>query len=63
MNQRQTSNEKSQVNTRPLFSSTWLALFSVLRMHYNGEAVVTPARSRDSQLTRKTNPGLNLHSI
>jgi len=45
MNQYETSSNDVLVNTRPLFSSTWLALFSVLLQHYNGRQIVVHARS------------------
>jgi len=57
------SNEETVVNTRPLFSSAWLALFSVLRQHYNGEMVLAPVRSERPRTVRKKNPGLNLKSV
>lgn len=63
MNHPKTSNEESVVNTRPLFSSAWLALFSVLRQHYNGEMVVVPVRSERLRAMREKNPGLNLNSV
>jgi len=63
MNRLDTSNEETMVNTRPLFSSAWLALFSVLRQHYNGENVVAPARSERPCAMREKNPGLNLNSV
>ena len=63
MNHLDTSNEEAAVNTRPLFSSTWLALFSVLRQHYNGETVVAPVRSEYLRSMREKNPGLNLNSL
>jgi len=63
MNHLETSNEETVVNTRPLFSSAWLALFSVLRQHYNGEIVVAPVRSQHPRAMRQKNPGLNLNSV
>lgn len=63
MNHLETSNEETVVNTRPLFSSAWLALFSVLRQHYNGEIVVAPARSKRLRAMRQKNPGLNLNAF
>jgi len=63
MKYRDTSNEETVVNTRPLFSSAWLALFSVLRQHYNGELVVAPSHSEHRRAMREKNPDLNLNSI
>lgn len=63
MYQPETSNEETVVNTRPLFSSAWLALFSVLRQHYNGETVVAPVRSERLRAMREKSAGLNLNSV
>jgi hypothetical protein len=63
MNHPDTSNEETVVNTRPLFSSAWLALFSVLRQRYNGEVVVAPARSERPRAMRKKHPGYHLNSF
>jgi len=57
-----TSNEETVVNTRPLFSSAWLELFSVLRQHYNGEIVVARERSERQRAMRGKSPGLNLNA-
>jgi len=61
MNHLETNDKKAAVNTRPLFSSTWLALFNVLRQHYNGETVVTPSRSAQRRTMRESDPSLNLN--
>jgi len=58
-----TSNDEAMVNTRPLFSSAWLALFSVLRQHYHGEKVVSPTRAERLRVTRRKNPGLKFNSV
>lgn len=66
MNQMNTRNDEAVVNTRPLFSSAWLALFSVLRQHYNGEGVASPTRSerlRAMRKIREKNPGLKFNSV
>ena len=63
MNHPNTCNEETVVNTRPLFSSAWLALFSVLRQHYNGKIVVAPVRSERPRAMREKHPGLNLNSV
>lgn len=63
MNHPDTRNEETVVKTRPLFSSAWLALFSVLRQHYNGETVVAPVRSERPRATREKRPRLNLNSF
>jgi len=62
MNHLDSSNEENTVRTRPLFSSAWLALFSVLRQHYNGETAVAPVRSERPRAMREKNPGLNLNA-
>jgi len=63
MYQPDTSDKETVVNTRPLFSSAWLALFSVLRQHYNGETVVARVRSERLRAMREKNAGLNLNSV
>jgi hypothetical protein len=63
MNHIETRNDEAMVNTRPLFSSAWLALFSVLRQHYNGQSVLAVKRSERLRAMREKNPGLNLHPV
>jgi len=63
MNHMETGKDEAMVNTRPLFSSAWLALFSVLRQRYNGQNVLAVKRSERLRAMQAKNPGLNLHSV
>jgi len=62
MNHLDTSNEENMVRTRPLFSSAWLALFSVLRQQYKGETAVARVRSERPRVMREKNTDLNLNA-
>jgi len=54
MKQSETSSKKALVGERPLFSSTWLALFSVLRKNYNDRNhVVTPGSENAGTLAKE----------
>ena len=54
----ETGNDDSLVNTRPLFSSTWLALFSVLRQHYHERHFTGQTRSESLQSKPEKRQGL-----
>jgi hypothetical protein len=59
MKQFETNNDVL-VNTRPLFSSTWLALFTGLREHYRNRQVVVSTRP---DTNNKKQSGVNLRKL
>ncbi|MDX2487526.1 MAG: hypothetical protein QNL03_08545 [Gammaproteobacteria bacterium] len=59
MNQFETRNNEILVKTKPLFASTWLALFKGLRKSYNERRPVKPSSTEISPAIKKTNTARN----
>lgn len=53
MNQLKTSSNEDLLDTKPLFASTWMALFSVLRKNYNERHLEAPANTGSLQAARQ----------
>jgi len=47
------------VDTRPLFASTWMALFTVLRKNYNERHLVVPSNTESLLALGKKPPRLS----
>ena len=58
MNNFKTSNNKALVDTRPMFASTWMVLFTELRKNYNGRHLANPENKERMQPTKQERPGL-----
>jgi len=58
MNNFETSNNKVMVNTRPMFASTWMVLFTELRKNYNERHLANPENKERMQPTKQKRPGL-----
>lgn len=54
MNRLETTNTEDMVYTRPLFSSTLLALFAVLRKNYHERHLADSEKSERAQKTAKS---------
>lgn len=63
MNHLETSKTEDLVSTRPLFSSAWLALFTVLRRNYNERHHVAPAKPEHLHKVAKKHPDIKMSSI
>jgi hypothetical protein len=48
----ETGNDEIRVDTKPLFASTWIALYDVLRKHYHQRHVITPVNPKSSRTDR-----------
>lgn len=46
MNHLETGNDDVRVDTKPLFASTWIALYDVLRKHYKQRHIITPVNPK-----------------
>jgi len=55
MNHVDTSSNEALISTRPLFSSTWLALFTVLRQHYIERQLAVHDRPESIDLKSRQN--------
>ncbi len=49
VNHTETSNDATLANSRPLFSSAWLELFTMLREHYAERHIAVPVNSEPPQ--------------
>ena len=61
MNQFETRNNEILVKTKPLFASTWLALFEVLRKSYNERRLFNPASTESSPAKKKAQSSQKLN--
>jgi len=61
MNQFKTRNNEISVKTEPLFASTWLALFKVLRKSYNERRHVNAVSTESSTALKKAQSGQKLN--
>jgi hypothetical protein len=59
----ETSSTEHMVHTRPLFSSAWLALFTVLRKNYNERHLVVSAKPEHLHKVGKKQSDLKLSSV
>ena len=55
-----TNSKESLVGERPLFSSTWLALFTVLRKNYNERNLVATPDTENSTTAEKKQSEIKL---
>jgi len=58
MNNIETSNNKVMVNTRPMFASTWMVLFTELRRNYNERHLVEAENKAPMQPAEQKRAGL-----
>lgn len=61
MNQFEPDKNEALVDSEPLFASTWLTLFSVLRRNYNERRIVDPADVKCLKTPAGHEPGQNLN--
>jgi len=61
MNQFKTPNNEILVKEKPLFESTWLALFKGLRKSYTERRLVNPVSTETSAAIKKTQSGQELN--
>ena len=60
MNHLETGKTEDLINTRPLFSSAWLALYTVLRRNYNERHLVVSAKPEHLQKLGKKHSDLKM---
>jgi hypothetical protein len=58
MNNFKTSSNEVLVDTKPMFASTWMVLFTELRKSYTERHLVEPENKERIQPTRQDQPGL-----
>jgi hypothetical protein len=63
MNHLETSKTEDLESTRPMFSSTWLALFTVLRRNYNERHHVFPVKPEHLQKVAKKHSDIKTPSV
>jgi hypothetical protein len=61
MKNSETGSDGILVQPRPLFASTWMALFYMLRKNYNERHFVGPENAECSQATEKNKSGKKLN--
>jgi len=59
MNDLKTSNNERLVDTRPLFASTWVALFTILRKNYHERHLAVPSNTENLRALEKKRPELS----
>lgn len=63
MNQLKTSSNEDLADTRPLFASTWMALFTVLRKNYNERHTFVPVNTANLNTAKQKQTEQKSHSI
>jgi len=63
MNQLNTSSNEGLADTKPLFGSIWIALFTELRKNYNERHLDVPANTESLQSVRQNQTEQKSNSI
>ena len=58
MNNFKTSSNEVLVDTKPMFASTWMVLFTELRKNYNERHLANPENQERMQPTKRDQSGL-----
>jgi len=62
MNNFETRSNAVSVDTKPLFASTWIALYTVLRKNYTERQLAAQVNTDDFESIKKESPAHRLNS-
>jgi len=58
MNNFKTNRNDDLIDTKPMFASTWMVLFTELRKNYNERNPIEPENKERIQASKQNQPGL-----